>query len=145
MHLGKCPGVISLLLEIPVEGSRILLLLRLMGNGGVRGGIIAVKNIFRMKGYEWNGAGAVMLRRLKQHYKELLLWLIIYGLLAFIINYAIAIISNNPNVIHSLKQLWFIAPTLNATAITLFLKNLSVIPLTLFFEVWFVLRILGKV
>lgn len=141
---GTVSKINYVLLEIPVEGSRVLLLLLLIGNGSIRKGIDSVKNMFSMSNNEFGQALREMLKALKKNHKEILLGVAIFSVMAIVLNYFIALMSKNQYLIVWLKQLPLIAPSFNSVALTLFLKNLTVIPLTFFFEVWLILRLLYK-
>jgi hypothetical protein len=142
--LGPISKTTNWLLEIPVEGSRIMLVLILIGGGSISKGFEAIIYLFQMTGVQWTNVGVTMLKGIKEYYINILVAILIVTVLAFSINYLISQLSMNNKVIDGIRQVSFLK-TFNANAMTFFLKNLTVIPLILFFEVWLFLKILYKV
>jgi hypothetical protein len=75
-----------------------------------------------------------------------LLWnIILFGLLAFIINYCIEVVAHNPYVLSALKERHILDTSASANPVVFFLKNLTVIPFTIIFEFGILLRLTGKI
>lgn len=145
----KAAGEIStemyIALEIPVELSRVLLLIFVLGQGNFEKGFRRCKRIFTMKKVERKAYWRTIGESFKAYWFSLLVNLILFGFLAFLTNYGIDIIANNEQVLSGLKAWHMLHPIASANPVVFFLKNLTVIPFTLIFECGILLRLLGKI
>ncbi|MCC9076085.1 hypothetical protein FKZ61_008170 [Litorilinea aerophila] len=130
------------LIEIIVEGARVILFIFLIGSGVFSLGIERIKSIFKTPKMQWYVIPSTVFHSIKTHYFELLATTVVFTLLAFLLNSLIQYLVSDEKLllsIHKNTTLKF----LNKTSLSLFLKNLSVIPLTLFYEAWLILTLLN--
>ena len=132
------------LLEFPVEGARILFLLLLIGDGKIDKGIELLISMFRMTKDQWKTVPTAIINNLKLHSTELLITTFVFVLVALALNYLIKYAANSEEFLFKLQQ-FSLLRSFNSQSLTLFLKNLTVIPFTILFEVWLILRLLNKI
>lgn len=131
------------LLEIAVELSRILLVLLVIGNGSINRGFRRVVSIFRMKKADWLQVWHQLRTNISWNKIALAINLVIFMIIGIITNISIDL------VVHLFLLNWLkindlLAATASQWPVILFLKNTSIIPFTLVFEVLLVLILVGK-
>jgi hypothetical protein len=126
-------------LEIVVEGARVVLALAAIGGGNPFTGVETIKQVFRTKKSDKSSPAVDVRKRLLFHWKSYAWDFAFYCGIAFALNLIIDVIVDLPAVVA-------LTHTLGAKgsgSAELFLKNLSVIPLTIIFQVFFVTRLLN--
>ncbi len=131
------------LLEIPVETSRVLFFLLLAGDGKISGGIHALGALLRLPEEDWKIIPNTIINSFKPHSVELIATTTVFIVCILVFNYLIKYGAENPQLLSGLRQVSFLK-LMNPQSLTLFFKNLTVIPLTIIFEVWLALRLLDK-
>lgn len=129
------PGT-RLLLEIPVEGSRIAVLLYVLGHGSLTGGCRDVLGMFRRPGPQAEREPAAGVPSVPPRAGKLGLSLLLFALLAVAANLGATYVSRDPAVIATLRGagLGLQGETLGE-AVRFFVKNLTIIPFTIVFMV----------
>ena len=131
------------LLEIAVELSRVLLVLLVIGNGSINVGFRQVISIFRMKGADWKQVWKQLKTNVSWNKITLSINLVIFMIIGTITNISIDLLVHL-FLLNWLKINDLLAVTASQWPVILFLKNTSIIPFTLVFEVLLVLILVGK-
>ncbi|WP_345264138.1 hypothetical protein [Nibrella viscosa] len=124
--------------------ARILTLLAIIGHGNIRRGSDQVKRLFGLRGQEWTTVGRSVRQTLVRQWPGLLIDLVLFSLLAWVLNHSIAGVANYPVVILTAQKMGVLHPEATGTPIVFFLKNLTVIPLTMVFDYGLVWWLSGK-
>lgn len=132
------------LLEIPVETSRVSLFLLFLGGGSIFSGLKIISALFQMTRQEWKVVPNTMTRSLASHSMELLATTIAMVAIALVINCFIRYGAESPKLLSDSSQ-FSLLKSFSVQSLTLFLKNLTVIPLVIIFEVWLIFKLLNKV
>ena len=129
------------ILEIVVAVARIVLCLYVLGLANLKNGFLRLKHIFSPKGKrQW----LVAWQNLKERKKLILINFVAFLLIAWALNYLIDLLAYETCLYLSLKRDGILVPTSSEWTVILFLKNLSIIPFTLMFEVLLVLWLTNK-
>ena len=131
-------------LEVLVALARMLTLLAIMGFGSIRRGGCNVIGIFKMKSQDWRQAGAATMKKFSNDWAVFLMSIIVFSCIAFVMNRSITLVAANSKFLHTLKDNHFLAPSASGMPVVFFLKNLTVIPFTMIFDVAIVLWLCGK-
>jgi hypothetical protein len=129
------PPAGSAFLELLVGGARVAVFLLAVGNGKVGKGIEALRTIFRIPKDERDAAVLLMWRNAKGHWTAILRDITLFGIAAVVINVGIGVIAEGRTASSLLIGLGISnadGETMQNAA-TLFMKNLTVIPLTIVF------------
>jgi len=129
------------MLEIPVEGARILFLIFLIGDGKFVQGLERLDVPIRMIKEQWKTVPATIINNLKLHSTELIITTLAFILFALVLNYLIKYTINSGQLVFKLQQS-ILLKYFNPVSVILFLKNITIIPLTIIFEVWLILKLL---
>lgn len=131
------------LLEVIIEGSRLLLFVYTLSLANLPSGLNKFRHLFTGRA-DWQRTrlGAVwrlVLRRLLRGWPALLLNFIAFAMIALVLNAFIDHIAYRTCLYVTLKARQFIAERSSEWVLILFFKNLSVIPFTLIFDALFFL------
>lgn len=130
------PVVVFVILEIVVLAARVAIALIAIGEGALGPGLKKVRTIVRLSEAEKSAAFARMGQTIKEQWRAVLRDILLFGLTAIAINYVIGEVSQTRTV-YSLMTSWGV-PGSNEDSVqaaaTLFMKNLTVIPLTIVFQ-----------
>ena len=140
---GEITSTFSIVLEIIIETSRILLFLYVLGLANIKNGILRIKRFLTQKAnrkLQWNNA----VKTFKQQWFSIMLNLIGFSLVAWSVNYLIDLLAYQTRLYLTLKENGVLVESSSEWTILLFFKNLSVIPFTLVFETLFVLWLTNK-
>ena len=140
---GEITTTFTIVLEIIIEASRILLFLYVLGLANIKNGILRIKRFFTQKKnrkLQWTNA----VRKFKQQWFSIVLNLAGFSLIAWVINYLIDLLAYQTCLYLTLKKNGLLVESSSEWTILLFFKNLSVIPFTLVFETLFVLWLTNK-
>jgi len=133
---GYLPVVVFVILEIVVLAARVAIALIAIGEGALGPGLKKVRTIVRLSEAEKSAAFARMGQTIKEQWRAVLRDILLFGLTAIAINYVIGEVSQTRTV-YSLMTSWGV-PGSNEDSVqaaaTLFMKNLTVIPLTIVFQ-----------
>ncbi|WPP50478.1 hypothetical protein [Catalinimonas niigatensis] len=121
-------------LEVIVALSRLTLLVAVIGKGKILQGFRKIRNVFRSTKEEREDGWRTIVDRLKAYWLMILWNCLLFGLLAFLINFLIGYLASMPEVLGLLKDNNILHENATQTPMVFFLKNLTVIPFTLIFE-----------
>jgi hypothetical protein len=124
---GEPGGGANILLEIIVEGSRVAILLHLLGQGSITAGCAEIRRLFTKGGRQAPGPP------LRDSWPRLVFNIVAFAAIAGAANLTIFAIARYSPALEMLQRAGWIAPEAGEVVIVLFLKNLSVIPWTLSF------------
>ncbi|MCF0074454.1 hypothetical protein LZD49_28475 [Dyadobacter sp. CY261] len=141
--LGPISPVLHLALEIIIEGARLMIFVYALGLTNVRKGFGRIRQILTKSG-AWKSNWSIAKTRLKRDWRSLLASMVIYLLIAWVINLLIDYTAYQTCLYYKLKVNSIISEGASEWVIILFFKNLSVIPLTLIFNALFLLWITGR-
>jgi hypothetical protein len=141
---GPISSALHLVLEIIIEGARLMIFAYALGLTNVRKGFARIMQIFT-KSDAWKSNWIIAKARMKSDWKSLLMSMVIYLLIAWVINLLIDYTAYQTCLYYKLKINRIISEGASEWVIILFFKNLSVIPLTLIFNAVFLLWITGRV
>lgn len=141
---GTISPALHVILEIIIEGTRLMLFIYALGLTNVRKGFERIRQIFTKSG-AWKSNWAIAKARLQNDWRSLLMSMVIYILIAWVINLLIDHVAYQTCLYYKLKVNRIISDGASEWVIILFFKNLSVIPLTLIFNALFLLWITGRV
>lgn len=141
---GPIPSMVHLSLEILVELARILTVLVIIGHGNLTRGAQALGRFFRLKRTDWRNIWRSIRTTCREQWPVLLSNLVLFSLIAFGFNQVNSWIAAHRAVFYGLRDFGFIHEQATSMPIFFFLKNLTVIPLTLIFEYGFFLWLAGK-
>jgi hypothetical protein len=132
--LGEISGGLNTLLEIIIESARILTFLLVIGEGSIGKGVNRIKNLFRLNWSQWKSIYSIVITRMKANWIALVINLLIYSVIAFIINFIIDKVAYDTELLTTLHNSNILAPNTTEWVLLLFFKNLTVIPFTLIFN-----------
>ena len=135
--------MLNLVLEVIVEGSRLLLCLFVLGVASINKGALHIRHFFTRKDQRkirWT----IALQNLKKKWGTILLNLLGFLLIAWLLNYLIEAAAYETCLYLTLKKGGILTASSSEWTLLLFFKNLSVIPFTLIFEVVFLLWITNQ-
>ena len=139
------PGPLwSGILEVAVEGSRALFVVFLIGHGSVRQGYRNVLALFGKGRANWHGAANEGTSSRRVDWAGMVLSLLLFGLVAWGMNVMIASVASRPDLLAGLRRCGYMAEDANPYGVLLFMKNLTVIPLTLVFNYVLVMFAIGQ-
>lgn len=131
-------------LEVLVAFARILTLLAIIGFGSIRQGARNFMGIFKMKSQDWRQTGAATMKTFSNDWAVFLMSIIVFSCIAFVMNRSITMVAANIKFMQALKDSHILVPSATGMPVIFFLKNLTVIPLTMIFDVAIVLWLCGK-
>lgn len=140
---GPVTGIFYYALEIIIQSARLFIFLYALGFTSIRTGISLIKKFAGSKNVRkenWQ----IAVRKVKKDWFSMLTSCIIYSLISFIINLLIDYATYQTCLYLKLKTNDIIAEGASEWVIILFLKNISVIPLTLVFDALFLLWITNR-
>jgi uncharacterized BrkB/YihY/UPF0761 family membrane protein len=123
-----------LLLELIVEGSRIGILLVVIGGGSLSAGIATIRRISKMSEQERERHVESMGTTFKNNWLDVALSFAIFGIFVYLIpNIVISQIADNENVLRVVQNLGLqeLDDESLRTIIVFFLKNSTIIPFTI--------------
>ena len=121
-------------LEVMVELARLLTLAAIVGHGHIVRGFLKIGAIFRLRRDEWYEIGRSVRATLRFQWPALVSYLILFSLIALLINKGNGLIADNSAVLDLLKRNGLLHPAATGLPLFFFLKNLTIIPLTLVFD-----------
>lgn len=130
------PALISL--EILVELGRVALAVLVLGNGSIQRGIAAIRRFFTTGDAERERRFSAAKSRLQLQWRSLGLDLLVFVVVAVALNILIARIADTECAESTMAQ---VAPSAPRVSLVLLLKNLSVIPLTIVFQIHLAARL----
>ncbi|MFN8345994.1 MAG: hypothetical protein U0X91_13365 [Spirosomataceae bacterium] len=130
-------------LEILVELSRAVLVLFVVGHGSARAGFRSIAAVFRMKKADWKQRWNQLKVNVSGNKIALSVNLVIFMIIGTVANVSIDLLVQL-GLLDWLKSVGFLAASASSWPVILFLKNVSIIPFTLIFEVVLVLWLVGK-
>jgi hypothetical protein len=133
-------GVLALFAEILVLMGRLGLVLAAVGNGSLGAGVRAIRGFFRQPRSATDARFAQIRPRLREHGRSLVFDLLLFVALAIVGNLLIGALASTSLVIEWASMAGA-TPDQAANGVTLLLKNLTVIPLTILFQVHFAARL----
>jgi hypothetical protein len=130
---GEIPAWANIVLEVAVEGSRVLIILFVLGIANVKRGALAIGRLFsrrsNLKAY-WS----IAIKKMKTQWIQISLSLIGFLVIAGGINFLIDTLAYETCFYLTLKREGILVDNTSEWTILLFFKNISVIPFTLVFE-----------
>jgi hypothetical protein len=124
-------------LEILVEGARVALALAVLGGGNPLAGIDAIKRFFRMSHVDRESRVGETKKRFELHWRSYAWDFALYVGIALALNVIIDVVVARPAVVEFATNLG----AENGGSVRLLLKNLTVIPFTIIFQICFVARL----
>lgn len=140
---GDIHSLTNILLEIIVEGARVLLLLYILGLADIKKGVLRIKHFLTDKEKRAQ-FGTVFRQHVKMYWNAIILSLIGFSIIAWLLNYCIDVIIYKTSLISFLKDKGILNPQASEWPVLLFIKNLTVIPYTLVFETLLLLWLAGR-
>ena len=140
---GQIPSGLHILVEAVVNVARLLIFLYALGLTNVRTGAIRLAALFtnnRSRRQNWQLAS----QKLRAEWAAILLNLIVFLLIAFLINLLIDHIAYQTCMYAKLKAGNIISGQASEWTLILFYKNISVIPFTLIFNALFCLWLINR-
>lgn len=131
-------------LEMLVAFARILTLLVIGGFGSIRQGGRNFIGILKMKSQDWRQAGAATMKTFSHDWAVFLMSIIVFSCIAFVMNRSITLVAANDKFLQALKDNHILVQSASGMPVVFFLKNLTVIPFTMIFDVAIVLWLCGK-
>ena len=132
-----------ILLEIVIEGTRILLFFYALGLTNVRAGasrLIQFVTNKQVRKQNWHLA----IQKVKEQWFAMLINFVAFSVIAFLFNVLINHIAYETCLYITLKSRQLISDQTSEWAIILFFKNISVIPFTLIFNALFLLWLVNR-
>ncbi|MCF0062534.1 hypothetical protein MUK70_01730 [Dyadobacter chenwenxiniae] len=140
---GDIPFAVDLALEVAIQSARILIFLFALGLTNVRSGFKRTAAVFSMK-KDSSQKRRQALTKFKLHWKKMLWNLGAFLIMSFLINLFIDHVAYETCMYISLRERGILHSNAPEWTIILFLKNLSVIPLTLVFNAMCLLWLINK-
>ncbi|MBA4852845.1 hypothetical protein [Emticicia sp. BO119] len=141
---GEISSIAKAILEVVVNGARLLIVLIIIGQGYVQAGIRNFTNIFRLTKSEWLEVWTNVKYNLSNNFISLLVNFIIYIVIAVVVNVVLFSIFEFTPFVTWLKSVNLLNPAASKWPVLLFFKNISIIPFTLIFETLFVIWIVQR-
>ncbi|MFD2523498.1 hypothetical protein [Emticicia soli] len=141
---GAISSSTQIILDIGVNTARLLTVFIIIGKGSLQNGLSAIAKIFRLTKAKWVSIWDNIKRNFSGNYLALLVNFIIYTLIAVIINIGLFILLDHTAFLEWLKSNQLLSPFASKWPVLLLLKNISIIPFTLVFEVLIVSWIVEK-
>ncbi|WP_128546877.1 hypothetical protein [Larkinella soli] len=141
---GPIPGPVYWGLEVVVESARVLTLLIILGDGNFRNGVAVVTGWFQPVDWKWSGLWATVNNQWARCWPEMIGNLLWFALTAWAMNQLISMVSENRVMLDALRERGLLHPESTGMPIVFFLKNLTVIPLTVIFEYGFLRWLTGN-
>lgn len=132
--MGEVSSTAYFWLEVMVEVARLLALFAIVGHGHIVRGFLKIGVIFRLRRDEWSEIGRSVRATLRFQWPALVGYLVFFSLIALLINKGNSLIADNTTVLTVLKRSGLLHPAATGMPLFFFLKNLTIIPLTLVFE-----------
>lgn len=126
-------------LEVLVAFARILTLLVVIGFGNIRQGGRNFISVFNMKSQDWRRSGATTMKTFSSDWAVFLMSIIVFSCIAFVMNRSITLVAANGKFLQALKDNHILVQSTSGMPVVFFLKNLTVIPFTMIFDVAIVL------
>jgi hypothetical protein len=141
---GEISSSTHAILEVVVNGARLLIIWVVIGQGYIQAGFRNFINIFRLTRNRWHTVWANAKANFSNNFPAVLVNFIIYIVIAVIINIALFALFEYTSLLVWLKSGSLINLTASKWPVLLFLKNISIIPYTLVFETVFVMWIVER-
>lgn len=132
------------ILEIVINGARLLIIFLIIGQGYVQVGFNNLINLFRLTRDEWSHVWATVKSNFANNSIAILTNFIILMVVAVIFNIALFALFDYTTFLGWLKSTALISPEASKWPVLLFFKNISIIPFTLVFETLFVMWIVER-
>jgi hypothetical protein len=141
---GEISPAIHGILEVVVNGARLLTIFLIIGQGYIKAGFRNFANIFRLTKNEWHEVWANVKYNFANNFLAVLVNFIIYMVIAAAVNFILFSIFDYTSFLAWLKSASLVSPTASKWPVLLFFKNISIIPFTLVFETLFVMWIVER-
>ena len=132
------------ILEVVVNGARLLIILHIIGQGYMQAGFRNVTNLFTLTKSEWHRIWDNVKDNFLNNAITILTNFIILIVVAVIFNIALFALFDYTTFLEWLKSTALISPEASKWPVLLFFKNISIIPFTLIFETLFVMWIVER-
>ncbi len=132
------------ILEVVINGARLLIILLIIGQGYMQAGVRNFANIFSLTKAKWHTIWANVKDNFSTNFLAILINFIIYIVIAAIFNILLFALFDYTSILEWLKSNELISPTASKWPILLFFKNISIIPFTLVFETLFVMWLVER-
>ncbi|RFS15633.1 hypothetical protein [Emticicia sp. C21] len=132
------------ILEVVINGARLLIIFLIIGQGYVQIGFNNLTNLFRLTRDEWSHVWATVKSNFSNNSIAILTNFIILIVVAVIFNIALFALFDYTTFLDWLKSTELLSPTASKWPVLLFFKNISIIPFTLIFETLFVMWIVER-
>ena len=140
---GEVSTLVYILLEIAVNLSRVLLALFVVGNGSIVKGFERIISVFTLKKADWINLWRTMVDNVLTYRIALIVNFIIWLGVAVIVNIVLHVIFSATPALEWFHSTGILATTASKWPVMLFLKNISIIPFSLIFEILFISWIMG--
>lgn len=135
------PPALSLGLEVVVQGARIAIFLVVLGHGSLETGIERVRQVFDTPEDKRESQFDSIWTAARRHWIDVTASVVVFAAFALVVNVAIAQVAANQSVLAFVSSLGVgIGDEALKTALAFFLKNVTIIPLTI---VWMVVGLYG--
>lgn len=142
--MGQVSSSIHSILEVVVNGARLLIILVIIGQGYVLVGFRNFTNIFRFTRTKWHVVWTNVKDNFSNNIPAIIVNFIIYIIIAVIVNITLFSLFEYTPFLEWLKSNLLLSPTASKWPVLLFFKNISIIPFTLVFETLFVMWIVER-
>ena len=132
------------ILEVVVNGARLLIILHIIGQGYMQAGFRNVTNLFTLTKSEWHRIWDNVKDNFLNNAITILTNFIILIVVAVIFNIALFALFDYTTFLEWLKSTALISPEASKWPVLLFFKNIFIIPFTLIFETLFVMWIVER-
>jgi hypothetical protein len=123
-----------LLLEVLVEGARLLICLAIVGDGSPAAGIRRIRRLFAKLKVNQGAASDALWGKLKARWMDLVLIVVVFSAFAYLVNFTIGSIAQSEAVLERLRGVALLNELSDESLGYVFvfvLKNLTIIPFTL--------------
>jgi hypothetical protein len=132
------------ILEVVINGARLLIILLIIGQGYMQIGFRNFTNIFSLTKTNWHSIWANVKDNFSTNFLAILTNFIILIAIAGIFNILLFALFDYTSILEWLKSTTLISPTASKWPVLLFFKNISIIPFTLVFQTLFVMWIVER-
>lgn len=132
------------ILEVAINGARLLLIFLIIGQGYVQVGFNNLIKLISLSRNEWYHIWATVKSNFANNFLAILTNFIICIVMAIVFNIALFALFEYTTFLDWLKSTELLSPTASKWPVLLFFKNISIIPFTLIFETLFVMWIVER-
>lgn len=134
---GEISWRVNFLMEVGVNLARLLTVLLVIGKGSIQTGIKQVVGVFRMSKQQWMVIWLNSRYNFSNNGLAILVNFIVFAIIAVLINVGLNFLFEYTSVLQWLKAHQVLKVSASKWPVLLFIKNISVIPFTLVFEILF--------